>query len=321
MDSITQATLGAAIGEAVLGKKIGAKGALLGAMIATIPDLDVVFYLFYDKLDMLSIHRGYSHSFLVVFAMAFGITALLKKMKKYETITAIRLWIFVWLALFTHLILDVFTTYGTQVFLPFSDARAGLDSINVVDPTYTIPLLLGVLAAIWFRGKDLKINYNTLGLVVSTTYLISTLGIKSYADRIFQKELASQNIAYNSMISLPVGFGGLNWYVVAKNEQGLYIGKQNLLHQEKTISFEYFNQNDSLLQTVNPILAAKMRWMSKGFYTVEKAGNNIRFYNLQIDMRGVIKTDSLHAPTAGYFEITTRPNGSFEFNSGVHRMQ
>lgn len=319
MDSITQATLGAAIGEAVLGKKIGTKGALLGAAIATIPDLDVVFYLFYDKLDMLSIHRGYSHSFLVVLVMALGITAILKNIKTYQIISTIRLWIFVWLALFTHLVLDAFTTYGTQVFLPFSDARVGLDSINVVDPTYTIPLLFGVLASIWFRGKILKINYNTLGLVVSTTFLVSTLGIKFYADSIFRKELAHQNIAYSSIISLPVGFGGVNWYVVAKNEQGIYIGKQNLFHQNQAISFDHFNQNDTLLQAINPELAAKMRWMSKGFYTVEKAGAKTRFYNLQIDMRGVIKTDSLHAPTAGYFEITPLPNGDFEFSSGVHR--
>ena len=46
MDSITQAVLGAAIGEAVLGKKIGNKGAILGAAVATIPDLDVALYLF-----------------------------------------------------------------------------------------------------------------------------------------------------------------------------------------------------------------------------------------------------------------------------------
>lgn len=58
MDSITQAVLGAAIGEAVLGEKTGSKGAILGAGIATIPDLDVALYLFFDKFEMLSIHRG-----------------------------------------------------------------------------------------------------------------------------------------------------------------------------------------------------------------------------------------------------------------------
>jgi len=61
MDSITQAALGAAIGHSLLSKKIGTKGAIVGAVVATVPDLDVILYLFYNKLDMLSIHRGLYH--------------------------------------------------------------------------------------------------------------------------------------------------------------------------------------------------------------------------------------------------------------------
>ena len=64
MDSITQATLGAAIGQALLGKKIGGKAAVLGAIVATIPDLDVVLLPLYDSLQRISIHRGFSHSIL-----------------------------------------------------------------------------------------------------------------------------------------------------------------------------------------------------------------------------------------------------------------
>lgn len=320
MDSISQAALGAAIGEAVLGKEIGTKGIILGAAIATIPDLDVIFYLFYNKLDMLSIHRGYSHSFLIVFIMAFAITAILKNIKTYQKIPSSRIWLFTFLTLFTHIVLDIFTTFGTQAFLPFSDRRVSLDSINVIDPVYTIPLLIGTFLTIKFRAKELKINYNTVGLAISTFYLFSTLGIKSYADNIFHQELAKQQITYDEMISLPVGFAGLNWYVVAKNEQGVYLGKQNLLATNQPISFEYFEKKDNLLQNINTTLAEKMKWMSKGFYTVEQSGEKIRFYNLQIDMRGIVKTDKLHAPTAGYFEITPKNNNSFEFNSGVHKV-
>ena len=65
MDSITQATLGAAIGEAVLGKKIGNKAMLWGAIAGTLPDLDVIFLPFYNEIQRISIHRGYSHSIIV----------------------------------------------------------------------------------------------------------------------------------------------------------------------------------------------------------------------------------------------------------------
>ena len=61
MDSLTQATLGAAVGEAVLGKKIGNKAAVIGAIIGTIPDLDVLLVPFFNEFQKISLHRGYSH--------------------------------------------------------------------------------------------------------------------------------------------------------------------------------------------------------------------------------------------------------------------
>ena len=153
MDSITQAALGAAIGEATLGRYIGRKGMLLGAAVATIPDLDVALYLFYDKFEMLNIHRGFSHSILLSIIGSILISLLFKRMKWTKKVHLFKLWLFSWLALFTHIILDAFTAYGTQLFLPFSDCRFGLDSINVVDPVYTIPLLLGLLGSILFKKK------------------------------------------------------------------------------------------------------------------------------------------------------------------------
>ena len=67
MDSVTQIVLGAAVGEAVLGKKIGNKAMVLGAIAGTIPDLDVIANYFTDTVSALEIHRGFTHS--IVFAV------------------------------------------------------------------------------------------------------------------------------------------------------------------------------------------------------------------------------------------------------------
>ncbi len=64
MDSLTQIALGAAVGEAVLGKKVGNKAVLWGAVAATIPDLDVIPGSFMDAVAGLDFHRGLSHSIL-----------------------------------------------------------------------------------------------------------------------------------------------------------------------------------------------------------------------------------------------------------------
>ena len=318
MDSITQAALGAAIGEIALGNKIGNKGAILGAAIATIPDLDVVLYLFYEKFEMLSIHRGYSHSILFSFIGAFLFSYFLKRFKWTKEISYHRLCFFSWVTLLTHMFLDAFTAYGTQLFLPFSDLRFGLDSINVVDPVYTLPLIIGLGFSLFiYRTQPNRVKYCYIGLSLSSIYLLLTLVIKSHVNNYFESELAQQNISCNSILTMPVGVANINWYGVAKTDKGIYMKPYSLLNNSEK-AFEYFPTNEFLLDELNPILSNKMRWFAKDFYTVEKSGDKIRIYNLQVDMRGIIKNDSIFAPTARYFEVTPLPNGTFEFGSGAH---
>jgi len=321
MDSITQAVLGAAIGEATLGKRIGNKGAVLGAIVATIPDLDVVLYLFYDKFEMLSIHRGFSHSIIFSIIGAFLIAYVLQRIKWTKLVSYQRLWIFAWLALFTHMLLDTFTAYGTQLFLPFSDWRVGFDSINVVDPVYTVPLLIGLICSLFiFKNKPSRAVYNHIGIVISTLYLLGTMGVKNHVEEHFKRELVKQNISYHSLLTMPVGIANINWYGVAKTNKGLYMHNYSILN-ENQIPFEYFPSNDHLLEGVNPALVDRMKWFAKGFYTDVKDDDQLRFYNLQVDMRGIIETNGVKAPTAGYFIITPKIDGGFEFTSGAHEQE
>ena len=74
MDSLTQIVLGAAVGELVLGKKIGNRAMVWGAVGGTIPDLDVLGKFFLTNIDNLAFHRGFSHSILfsLLGAWVFG---------------------------------------------------------------------------------------------------------------------------------------------------------------------------------------------------------------------------------------------------------
>ena len=139
------ATLGAAIGEAVLGKKLGRKAGLAGAIIGTIPDLDVLLTPFFSALQKISIHRGYSHSILFCFLGATFIAYVLSRSKWMKEIKYRLIWFSSFLVLFTHILLDAFTSYGTQLFLPLTNWRVSFDSIGIIDPFYTVPLLGGVL--------------------------------------------------------------------------------------------------------------------------------------------------------------------------------
>jgi inner membrane protein len=144
LDSLTQIVLGAAVGEAVLGRKIGNKAMLYGAIAGTIPDLDVLASFLTDTVTALEIHRGFTHSvfFSVLFApiLAFIVT-------KYETYKNFKNWTFLFFWVFiTHPLLDAQTTWGTQLFWPL-DIRLAFKNIFVVDPLYTLPFLVFLILA------------------------------------------------------------------------------------------------------------------------------------------------------------------------------
>lgn len=317
MDSITQAALGAAIGQAMLGKKIGVKGAVIGSIVATIPDLDILFLPFFDEVQRISIHRGFSHSILFSVLGAVLLTYILSKVKWTIQVSINRLLVFNWLALFTHMLLDALTAYGTQLFLPFSNYRVSFDSINIVDPFYTMPLLIGLFVTIYLQKKRQKWSRaNTVGLLVSTLYLLFTLVHKQAITEDLEKELQTQKIEYDAVKSIPVGVGNINWYGVAKTTDTLYIGKYS--GDEKMI-FHSFPINNQLLNGIDTELAEKLRWFSQDFYTVAEDKGTVRLYNLQCDMQGVRTYGNYKAPTAFYFQITPHSNGSFDLSTGMHR--
>lgn len=320
MDSLTQAALGAAIGEAMLGKKAGYKAAVAGAIIATIPDLDIVLLPFFDAVQRISIHRGFSHSIVFSLIGAGLLGFALKKMKWAKPFPYSRLILFVWLTLFTHMLLDAFTTYGTQLFLPFSDYRVSFDSINIVDPIYTIPLLIGVGLSLWYRHKKPNAHeYNKWGLVVSSLYLMFTLGVKSYVENELQQNLVHQGISTEKILTVPVSFGSIHWYGVARTARDLHIGQYSIM-QKEPILFERFPINDSLLQNIDSLMADRLKWFAQGYYTVAEQDGIIRVYNMQCDMQGVRTYGDYKAPTAFYFSLTPNDtDGQYELSSGMHQ--
>ncbi|MCF8278562.1 MAG: metal-dependent hydrolase [Flavobacteriales bacterium] len=316
MDSITQAALGAAIGQATLGKRIGPKAAIAGALVATIPDLDVLLRVFYNSYDMLRIHRGISHSLLFGVFGAVLLSLILQRTKLFSSISFLRLWWFNALCLVTHALLDYCTSYGTQLFLPFSDVRLGLDIVNVVDPTYTLPLLIGTLGGLFIpRMKPKMFRWNAIGLILSSAYLVFTFAVKMEMNARLKAELADQDIQAELLLTMPVGVASMNWYGVASADGGIYIKPYSLLGSSID-SFQFFPQNDSLLDKLEPEVAETMRWFAKGFYTAEANGDTIRIYNLQVDMRGMVLDRNPPAPTKGFFEFIHNAEGGYDYGYG-----
>ena len=207
MDSLTQIILGAACGEIALGKKIGNKALLFGAIGGTIPDLDVIFghIFFSNSIDQLAFHRGFMHSilFAVLSPFLFGwITHKLYDTGKRKNTTTLKGWIWLYfLSILTHPILDSFTPYGTQLFLPFSDYRVAFNNISVADPLYTLPFLACVITVMFFkRNTKKRTKWNLLGIYISSAYMLFTIGNKLYMNTVFEKSFEKSNIEISSSI-------------------------------------------------------------------------------------------------------------------------
>lgn len=318
MDSVTQAALGAAIGQATVGKKTnGWKAIAVGALIATIPDMDVLLYFFNSSVDMLRIHRGISHSIVFALFGATALTLLFRGFRWWRSVSVLRLWSFHFLCLLTHMLLDYCTAYGTQLLLPFSDARLGLDTVNVVDPVYTVPLLVGTLGGMLIpTWREKRFKTNSVGLAMSTLYLVITLGIKVHINTLLENDLQKEAINATKTMTMPVGMASIYWYGVARTDSSIYMKRYGLL-QTNSQQLTAFSINDNLLLEVDSNWAATMRWFAKGFYTVEKREDTIRVYNLQVDMRGMVLDRTPIAPTKGYFECAADGRTGYHFGAGA----
>ncbi|MBU2940429.1 metal-dependent hydrolase [Lacinutrix sp. C3R15] len=282
MDSLTQIVLGAAVGEVVLGKKIGNKAMLYGAVAGTIPDFDVFASYFTDTVSALSIHRGFTHS--IVFSVLFA-PILAWLVTRYETYKNFKdwSWLFFW-AFVTHPILDAHTTWGTQLFWPL-DLRLAFKTIFVIDPLYTVPFLVFlILAMLQKRTANKRHFYNKLGLIISTSYLVLTFLLKGIAYRKFESALANQNIAYLDMDTRPSPLNTILWSANVETEEAYLLGNYSFFDTQ-AISFEtYPKQHELLGNLITNEKVQRMIAISEGWYTITKKEGILYFNDLRFGL-------------------------------------
>ena len=142
MDSVTQFALGATVGTAVLGRRVGARsGIIIGGLLGTLPDLDV-FVPVADPVASFIGHRGATHSLIVHTLVTPLISeALVRSFAKLRNIRPLA-YAAVFFCLTTHALLDAMTVYGTRLCWPIWDEPVGLGSIFIIDPLFSLPLLI-----------------------------------------------------------------------------------------------------------------------------------------------------------------------------------
>lgn len=282
MDSLTQIVLGAAVGEAVLGRKVGNKAMLYGAIAGTIPDLDVLSSHFTDTTRALEMHRGFTHSivFSVLFAPAFAWIV-----SRYESFKDIKAWswLFFW-AFVTHPILDAHTTWGTQLFWPL-DLRLAFQNIFVIDPLYTLPFLVFLILAMSRKRTDPKRRrYNTIGLSISSAYLALTLLLKWVAFERFTEALEQQQIVYREMDTRPAPLNAVLWNANVETDDAFLLGDYSFFDTQPIRFVRYPKDHHLWNGLENNERVQRMIGISQGWYTLHEANEQLYFNDLRFGL-------------------------------------
>lgn len=168
MDPLTHILLGASVGYAAFGRRLGRAAAGVGGLAAFAPDADVFIRSAVDPLVAVEHHRGFTHA-LAFAPVGAAIVAALWLMHPAWRVRA--RWLPLWgagvLAYLSHALLDAATSYGTRLLWPFSNRRFGWDVVSVIDPLVTLVLLAG-LAVAWRRQRAAPV---CAGLAVAFAYL------------------------------------------------------------------------------------------------------------------------------------------------------
>ncbi|ABM20670.1 metal-dependent hydrolase [Marinobacter nauticus] len=292
MDSITQAALGASIAGAVAGKTLGRSALLTGALLGTLPDLDVVID-YGTAVANFTQHRGFSHSLFILAPLSLLIAWGLWR---WKPLISYQRWLaLVGLILITHPLLDAFTTYGTQLFWPIGPPVA-INSIFIIDPLYTLPLLAGCLAFLYRPPASRTV---AAGLLVSSLYLGWTLIAQQIITDRVRPALANAGMEQAALMVQPMPFNTVLWRATAVSAGQRIEVVTGFLDASDELVLERFPRQPELARLVAELPEARrLEWFTGGFLDYQQNGTQITATDIRLGIPGAHPFTFILAETA-----------------------
>ena len=197
-----------------------------------------------------------------------------------------------WLALLSHPLLDAMTVYGTQLGLPFTNTPFGVGSAFMIDPLYTVPLLVGGVWVLATRGGARGLKANTVGLLLSTAYLAWGVAAQLIVTRVAHNSLAASGFSDDHVLVTPTAFNTLLWRVVAINGDSYREGYYSLLDplarntvpvRTPDITFDTYPRGNALAQAASGVEGVQhLRAFTPGFYALRQDSNRLLVSDLRM---------------------------------------
>jgi inner membrane protein len=271
VDSITQATLGAAVGEMMLGRRLGNRALAWGAFFGTLPDLDVILAPFLNTGWNLWWHRGPSHSLVVMIAASWFLAPHLAKLWKREKISRARAGWFVFAVWSTHVLIDCFTVYGTSVLWPLPVGRVAFNNLFIIDPLFTLPMLVALVWLAFLRTKKQvpkRRKLNAWGLGIATGYALLSIGMKFIASAGFEADLLRRGTVFERRMEAPTPFNIMLWRSVVDRGDEFWVGYRSVFESRATpVRWTIYPKGTAALAGLGDVKEARtLDWFTGGWW-------------------------------------------------------
>jgi inner membrane protein len=199
--------------------------------------------------------------------------------------------LFFW-SIFTHPILDCFTSWGTQIFQPFHDLRVQWCTVSVVDPVATVPFLILLLVASRIpKSNPARAWWNLAGIAWFCLYLLGyNMWHKVVVNKTFEHSLRVKNIEYQRYYTNPTIFNNIVWSGVAEGDTAFYFSQYGFNDCQREFNpISVIPKNHQLLNQVPPDSRAGyfLRWFTDGYYNVVPyRGDTLQVNDLRFGLLG-----------------------------------
>lgn len=301
MDSLTHIVLGGCLGQLTLGKKVGRKAVVWGAIADTVPDLDVFVAFFVHPVDSLLSHRGFTHSILFAFLFSLVGGKILAYLYAKDHIPWYRWALLLALGTGSHLFIDSLTNYGTGLLEPFCNHRFSYTTIFIADPLFTLPMLIAFVVLMRKKALALtKYRFAKIALILAGCYLSWTFYNRITMESFFNQQFRNQTLRVTHQSITPGPLNNLLWGTVARSDSGYYFGSHSIMSDAPNVDFTYVPAQDHLAAGLeHQIDYLKLKRFAKGYHCISILEDGIPYFH---DLR----FGSMHG--------WAKPIGDFNFN-------
>jgi inner membrane protein len=243
------------------------------------PDVDILLQKWGDYVYLKN-HRGITHSIpgLVISSLLIG--AALSLIYQNTSFVSIFLWTL--LGSFSHVIFDLFNSYGAKLLWPLSDRKFSIGMLVSFDPV----LIISLAGFVFFKNG---IDYMLLAAL--PVYLLLKAGVRHWA---LMKLKARYGDRYEKISLLPAITKPFRWHLILHGKERDVIGEKKLFRNKIRVVRTMEKAEDKGLESV--MLSETGRFFSEFtplcHVACEKDGEIDRY--VFSDMRYYLKDDFLH---------------------------